>query len=106
MNSRTENELMKTDGTDFKLMRALLEFHPKGPEKSKGVIGLKVAKSTQGDNRCMWMVKEGDVSEDFSVIKCLEALEKNPPYADEQKPAAAAASAAPAAAASPAAEKA
>jgi len=108
MNSRTENELMKTDGTDFKLMKALLEFHPKGEEKYKGLVGLKVAKSSQGPCRCMWMVKEGDVSEDFSVLKCLEALEKNPPYAQEPKLAAAAAAAptaAPAADAVPAADK-
>merc|ERR1712079_891350 len=56
------------------------EFHPSGPEKSKGLVGIKVAKSIQGDSRCFFMIKEGGVIEDFSAKKCLDAVELNPPY--------------------------
>merc|ERR1719171_1180504 len=89
MNSRTEGEPLKTDGTDFKLIRALLDYHPKAAQKTQGLTGLKVAKSVQGDNRCMWIIREGGECEDFSVVKCMEALEKDPPYAEDAKPAAA-----------------
>jgi len=81
LNSRSDGEQLKPDGSDFKLIKSLLEFHPSGAEKSKGLVGIKVAKSTQGDNRCFFMIKEGGVDEDFSAKKCLDAVELNPPYA-------------------------
>jgi len=80
MNSRSDGESLKPEGSDFKLIKALLEFHPKGPEKSKDMVGLKVGKSTQGDNRCFFMVKEGQPDEDVSLKKCVDAVELNPPY--------------------------
>merc|ERR1711937_517526 len=88
----------KADGSDFKLIKALLEFHPKGAEKSAGLSGIKVATSTQGDNRCFFMVKEDGTSDDFSAKKCLDAIEKDPPYVKSevsQPPAAAASTDAP-----------
>lgn len=107
LNSRSDGEQLKPDGSDFKLIKALLEYHPKGAEKSQGLIGLKVGKSEQGDNRCFYMLKEGGVEEDFSAKKCLDAVELNPPYVkaeskEKEKPAPKAA-AAPAVASSPAA---
>merc|ERR1719215_1701470 len=80
LNSRSDGEQLKPDGSDFKLIKSLLEFHPTGPEKSKGLVGIKVAKSIQGDSRCFFMIKEGGVEEDFSAKKCLDAVELNPPY--------------------------
>merc|ERR1719471_2690681 len=80
LNSRSDGEQLKPDGSDFKLIKSLLEFHPTGPEKSKGLVGIKVAKSIQGDSRCFFMIKEGEVDEDFSAKKCLDAVELNPPY--------------------------
>lgn len=80
LNSRTDGEQLKPDGSDFKLIKCLLEFHPKGKEKSEGLTGIKVAKSQQGDSRCFYMIKEGGVEEDFSAKKCLDAVELNPPY--------------------------
>merc|ERR1712139_109062 len=58
-------------------------FHPKGSEKSKGMVGIKVAKSSQGDTRCFWMVKDDGKEEDFSAQKCLSAVEANPPYVED-----------------------
>jgi len=80
LSARSDGEHLKPEGTDFNLIKALLEYHPKGPEKSEGMIGIKVAKSPQADNRCFWMIKEGGVEEDFSAKKCLDAVELDPPY--------------------------
>merc|ERR1719189_2931702 len=65
---------------DFKLIKALMEFHPKGAEKSAGLTGIKVAKSPFQDSRCFYMIK-GDTEEDVSMMKCIAAVEQNPPYA-------------------------
>merc|ERR1712183_369533 len=86
LNSRSDGEHLKPDGSDFKLIKALLEHHPKGEEKSKGMTGIKVAQSTQGDNRCFFMVKETGDAEDFSAKKCLDAIELNPPYVKAETP--------------------
>merc|ERR1711972_138592 len=82
LNSRSDGESLKSEGSDFKLIRALLDFHPKGSEKSKGIVGIKVAKSSHGDSRCFYMVKDDGQEEDFSAQKCLSAIEANPPYVE------------------------
>merc|ERR1711862_593355 len=83
LNSRSDGEALKTDGSDFKLIKALLDFHPKGEEKRKGMVGIKVGKSVDhGDSRCFHMVKEDGKVEDFSAQKCLSAIEANPPYVE------------------------
>eukprot|EP00927_Polykrikos_kofoidii_P061293 TRINITY_DN5614_c0_g1_i5.p1 TRINITY_DN5614_c0_g1~~TRINITY_DN5614_c0_g1_i5.p1 ORF type:complete len:587 (-),score=162.78 TRINITY_DN5614_c0_g1_i5:378-2072(-) len=84
LNSRSDGEHLKPDGSDFKLIKALLAYHPKGEQKSKGMVGIKVAPSTLGENRCFFMVKEDKSCEDFSAKKCLDALEINPPYATSE----------------------
>jgi len=80
MNSRSDGEQLKTEGTDFKLVKALLGYHPKGDTKSTGLVGIRVGKSTQGDSRCFYMIKGDETEEDFSVQKCINAIEQNPPY--------------------------
>lgn len=109
LNSRSDGDQLKPDGTDYKLVTALLAYHPKGAEKSAGLKGIKVAKSEKGDgsNRCFYIIKEGG-EEDFSAKKCLDAIEQNPPYVDAEKdkpvsPAASASAPAAPAAAAPAA---
>merc|ERR1711907_908997 len=82
LNSRSDGEQLKVDGSDYKLIQALLSYHPKGETKSKGMVGIKVNKSSQGDSRCFWMVKESGEEEDFSAQKCLSAVEANPPYVE------------------------
>jgi len=81
INSRSDGEALKAEGTDFKLIMALLSFHPKGEEKTKDTTGLKVSRSPQGENRCFFLVKEGGVEEDVSMKKCIDAVEANPPFA-------------------------
>merc|ERR1712039_184911 len=84
LNSRSDGEQLKVDGSDFKLIKAMIGFHP-NPEKGKGLVGLKVGKASIGDSRCFWMGKEGGVEEDCSTKKCLEAIEMNPPYVEKEK---------------------
>merc|ERR1712151_30683 len=86
LNSRSDGEHLKAEGSDFKLIQALLEHHPKGAQKSEGMVGIKVAQSTQGDNRCFFMVKQDGTAEDFSAKKCLDAIEVNPPYVKAETP--------------------
>merc|ERR1712130_716473 len=85
LNARSDGEHLKPDGSDFKLIKALLAFHP-NEEKSQGMAGIKVAQSIQGDNRCFFMVKEDGSTEDFSAKKCIDAIEKNPPYVKSEAP--------------------
>eukprot|EP00928_Gymnodinium_smaydae_P095271 TRINITY_DN8170_c0_g1_i4.p1 TRINITY_DN8170_c0_g1~~TRINITY_DN8170_c0_g1_i4.p1 ORF type:complete len:232 (-),score=77.00 TRINITY_DN8170_c0_g1_i4:104-799(-) len=85
INSRSDGEQLKPEGSDFLLVKALLQHHPKGEEKSKGMVGLKVATSKQGENRCFYIVREDGTEEDFSAKKCLDAVELNPPYAPAEK---------------------
>jgi len=95
LNSRSDGEQLKVDGSDYKLIKALLGYHPKGDTKSKGMTGMKVGKSSQGDSRCFWMIKDDGTEEDFSAQKCLGAIEANPPYVEieKEKPSAVAATA-------------
>merc|ERR1712187_586058 len=86
LNSRNDGEHLKPDGSDFKLIQALLEHHPKGAEKRHGMVGIKVAQSTQGDNRCFFMVRADGTAEDFSAKKCVDAIELNPPYVKADPP--------------------
>eukprot|EP00928_Gymnodinium_smaydae_P046665 TRINITY_DN310_c0_g1_i10.p1 TRINITY_DN310_c0_g1~~TRINITY_DN310_c0_g1_i10.p1 ORF type:complete len:421 (+),score=107.40 TRINITY_DN310_c0_g1_i10:73-1263(+) len=86
INSRSEGEQLKPEGSDFLLVKALLQHHPKGEEKSKGMVGLKVATSKQGENRCFYIIREDGTEEDFSAKKCLDAVELNPPYVPAEKP--------------------
>lgn len=85
LNSRSDGEQLKVDGSDYKLIKALLGYHPKGDQKSKGMAGMKVGKSSQGDSRCFWMIKDDGTEEDFSAQKCLGAIEANPPYVEVEK---------------------
>jgi len=85
LNSRSDGEKLNPDGSDFKLIKAVLGFHPKGETKSAGMVGIKVGTSTQGGNRCFWMVKEDGTSDDFSAVKCVSAIENNPPYVEDKK---------------------
>merc|ERR1712083_752053 len=83
LHSRSDGEQLKADGSDYKLIKALLDFHP-NPEKSKGMVGLKVAKAQLGEGRCFYMVFEDGKEDDVSMKKCLDAVESNPPYAKSE----------------------
>jgi len=78
MNSCSEDEQLKP-GSDFQLIKRLLDFHPRGVEKSQGLVGIKVAKSQRGNTRCFYIIKEDRQVEDFSYLKCLDAVRLNPP---------------------------
>jgi hypothetical protein len=85
INSRSDGESLKPDGSDYKLVHALLQHHPKGEQKMKDMVGIKVDKSfwtdtKQGENRCFFVVKADGTADDISAKKCLDALDLNPPY--------------------------
>merc|ERR1712224_374721 len=84
LSSRSDGEKLNKEGSDYKLVHAVLMFHPRYEEKTKGMTDIKIDKSEQGDSRCFWVVK-GDSCEDFSANKCLNAIEQNPPYVQEEK---------------------
>jgi len=50
------------------------------------MVGIKVAQSTQGENRCFYLIREDGTAEDFSAKKCLDAVELNPPYVKTEAP--------------------
>ncbi|CAK9061568.1 DNA-directed RNA polymerase IV subunit 1 (DNA-directed RNA polymerase D subunit 1) (AtNRPD1a) (Nuclear RNA polymerase D 1a) (Protein RNA-DIRECTED DNA METHYLATION DEFECTIVE 3) (Protein SILENCING DEFECTIVE 4) (Protein SILENCING MOVEMENT DEFICIENT 2) (RNA polymerase IV subunit 1a) (POL IV 1a) [Durusdinium trenchii] len=82
---RTRGTMVAQDSHgDFKLIKSLLEFHP-SPGKSKGLVGIKVARSQQGDSRCFYMIRDDGTEEDFSAKKCLDAVEANPPYVQPEE---------------------
>jgi len=82
LSSRSDGEVLNQEGSDYKLIHAVLQFHPRAADKCKGMTGIKIDQSAQGTNRCFWIVR-GDTSEDFSANKCLNAMELDPPYAQD-----------------------
>jgi len=85
--SRTDGEELKVGGPDYTLIRAVLDYHPSKDRKTAGMRGIKVDVSDHGSTRCFHVLREEGkgAPEDFSVKKCLEEIEKNPPYADVAK---------------------
>jgi len=79
LNNRKDEEVIPESSPDYALVKAVLAFHPRFEEKVKGMTGLKVGKG-EGQSKCFWIVS-GEASDDFSVKKCLEGIEANPPYA-------------------------
>merc|ERR1719158_1664864 len=56
LSSRSDGELLNTEGSDYKLIHALLQYHPRCAEKTVGLTGIKIDASSQGSNRCFWVV--------------------------------------------------
>jgi hypothetical protein len=82
LSSRSDGEVLNKDGSDYKLVHAVLGFHPRFKEKTEKMTDIKIDTSEHGNSRCFWIVK-GDVCEDFSANKCLNALELDPPYVQD-----------------------
>jgi len=84
LGSRTDGEELKLGGPDYTLVRAILDFHPSKERKTNNMRGIKVDISEHGSSRCFWVLREEGkgAPEDFSIKKCIEEIEKNPPYAD------------------------
>merc|ERR1712139_461811 len=82
LSSRSDGEVLNKEGSDYKLVHAVLSFHPRFKEKTENMTGIKIDTSEQGSSRCFWIVKV-DGCEDFSANKCLNALELDPPYVQD-----------------------
>lgn len=92
LGSRTDGEALKEGGPDYVLIRAIMDYHPAKDRKTAGMTGIKVDVSEHGSSRCFWIVREdGQKGEDFSIKKCLDEIEKNPPYVEVAPPVAKAA---------------
>lgn len=75
--SRTNGEELNKESNDFKLVKELLtKYHPTGAKKAENMKGIKVDISKYAENRCFYVVKEGDAeAEDFSVLKIWQNME-------------------------------
>merc|ERR550514_656064 len=70
------------------LPKGIKDYHPAKDRKTACMKGIKVDVSEHGGSRCFWVIREdGGKGEDFSIKKCLDEIEKNPPYADAPAPA-------------------
>lgn len=68
-------------GDDLELITALLDYHPhEATDKKKGMIGIRVDKSTMGDSRSFFIEYETGAADAFSAKKCLDNLDLNPPF--------------------------
>merc|ERR1719158_2435792 len=85
LSSRSDGEELNSECSDYKLIKGLLQFHPRCKEKTEGMTGIKIDQSAQGNSRCFWIIK-GEQIEDFSANKCLTALELDPPYTNDAPP--------------------
>merc|ERR1719240_1990366 len=85
LQARSDGEQLNPEGSDYKLIHALLTYHPRAAEKMVGMTGIKIDESSQGGSRCFWIMR-GDVHEDFSANKCISSLEVNPPYEKNTPP--------------------
>ncbi|CEM14172.1 unnamed protein product [Vitrella brassicaformis CCMP3155] len=91
--SHPDNKPMNKDSSDYKLVVALLDYHPRADEKKKEMTGIKVdVKDFDGQkSRCFHVIRTDGTSEDFSYTKCMSEYERR---LKEDTPAAAAAAAA------------
>jgi hypothetical protein len=70
---------------DFNLVKAVLELHPNAVEKMRDFQGLKVDKAPKGESHCFFVTRTDGSDEDFSIAKCLAALDSTPaPAASEE----------------------
>jgi len=86
LQSRSDGEQLNSEGGDYKLIHSILLYHPRATEKMAGMTGIKIDVSSLGSNRCFWIMRADGAHEDFSAIKCLTALEQNPPYETNTPP--------------------
>jgi len=75
------NEISKAHTGDFEelagdeaeFIKTLFEYHPRASEKKDKMTGVAVGVNAEfPDTRCFFVLKEGDVKEDFSYKKCLD----------------------------------
>jgi len=86
-----EGESIQQEAPAFKVIKALLSYHPRSEDKLKDLAHFKVAtheaasqENSKGKQskpaKCLFVVRSGGEEEDFSVNKCITELAKNPPF--------------------------
>ena len=74
MNLRKDGERLSGNEADF--IKELLGFHDKADEKLKNFEAFEVGCHPEYDKtRCFFVVRKDGSKEDFSVTKCINALE-------------------------------
>jgi len=81
--SRKDGAELKPDAPDFMLVKAVISHHPRAEQKLKGMTGLKVDRHTQSDTRCFFVLFADQPADDISMVKCLAAIDQNPPPVPE-----------------------
>lgn len=67
----------KLTGNDEAFMKEILKYHDRGSEKLKDFDHFEVNQNTKYENtRCFFVVRKDESKEDFSVVKCINNLEK------------------------------
>ena len=67
----------KLEGTDFEFIKELLKFHPKAKDKLKDLAAIEVDRHPEYfKTRCFFTVSKGGDKLDFSIQKCIQALER------------------------------
>jgi len=71
-----KNDGERLAGNDEVFMKDILQFHHKHDLKMKDFVAFEVGTHPEFEKtRCFFVVKEDGTREDFSVAKCLQALE-------------------------------
>ncbi|OII77214.1 LA domain-containing protein [Cryptosporidium andersoni] len=76
------------ESLSFNVLKALLHYHPKGSDKTRGMHSITVKYHPETNNsKCFFILRKNeagqDEMEDFSVSKCLQQLARNPPLASK-----------------------
>ena len=76
MNLKEDGE--KLEGNDVEFIKELLQLHHKAEEKLRDFDAFEVGVHPQFEKtRCFFVVRKDGSKEDFSVTKCIQALENS-----------------------------
>ena len=76
MNLKQDGE--RLEGNDEAFIKEIIEFHHKSEEKLKDFEAFEVNVHPQFEKtRCFFVVRKDGSKEDFSVTKCIQALENS-----------------------------
>merc|ERR1719313_606293 len=89
--ARKDGQALVEGSPDTALIKAVIAYHPKGEEKTKGMVSLEVNTSghtsAQGKaSRCFFMVKADGEKEDISMVKCFAEMERKLAEAPAETP--------------------
>ena len=67
----------RLEGAELEFIKELLRFHPKSEDKLQDLQAIEVDRHPEFfKTRCFFTVKNDGVKTDFSIQKCIQALER------------------------------